>query len=76
MLASSIQESRAYWEIKAEGKAEVLVNMLNRRLGIEISADLKQRLEKMTNDRLDALSDVFLEFKQLEDLMIWLDSPS
>ncbi len=76
MLASSIQESRAYWEIKAEGKAEVLVKMLNRRLGIDISADIKQRLEKMTNDRLDALSDVLLEFERLEDLINWIDMPS
>ena len=76
MLASSIQESRAYWEIKAEGKAEVLIKMMNRRLGIEIPVDLTQRLEKMTNDRLDALSEIWLGFEALDDLRQWMDTSS
>ena len=76
MLASSIQESRAYWEIKAEGKAEIILKQLTLVLKTEIPSELKQRIESFTNDRLDVLSEVLLGFDQLEDLMQWLEVQS
>jgi predicted transposase/invertase (TIGR01784 family) len=87
MLASKLEESLAYRQIKAEGlvegrvegkvegKQEMLVRQLKRRLKVEVPTLLLDRIEMLTIEQLDDLSEALLDFGKLQDLVDWLDHP-
>jgi len=65
------------WERKGleqgrrEGMEHVVLRLLRERLG-EIPALLEQRIDGLSTDQLDALSDVLLKLKTRADLEKWL----
>jgi predicted transposase/invertase (TIGR01784 family) len=91
MLASTIEESLAYRQIKAEGleegrqegrqegravgKREMVLRQLGRRLKSELPEGVIKRIEGLSIDRLDQLAEALLDFAVLADLMTWLDEP-
>jgi predicted transposase/invertase (TIGR01784 family) len=70
MLASNIQESRAYREIKAEGvtegvtvgKQELVLLLLGRKLKTELSEELVHRIQQLSIEQLDHLAEALLDF--------------
>ncbi len=77
MLASSIEESLAYRQIKAEGVVEgtqdMVVRQLRQRLGIEMQAEWIQQIKRLSIEQVDQLSIALLDFSAVVDLMNWLD---
>lgn len=80
MLASSIQESRAYREIKAEGiiegKQETILRQLEHLLKTDLSSELVQKIQELSISQLDELSEALLDFESLTDLNNWFNALS
>jgi predicted transposase YdaD len=74
MLASNIQESRAYWEIKTEGKQETVLRQLGRKFQLELPKELVQRVLVLPIEQLDYLAEALLDFESMADLVNWLDT--
>ena len=70
-----MQESPIYQEIlekgAKKGKLQTLARHLSRRFGT-ISAELQQRLQTLSMNQLDDLSDALFDFSEMSDLAIWL----
>ena len=63
----------SWMETGMQREAEKLVlRQLNRRLG-SLEADLEQRVQTLSLDRIEALSDALLDFADLAQLIRWLD---
>jgi hypothetical protein len=54
-----------------DGKESILLRIINRPFGT-LSSDLQLRLEHLSSDELDQLSDDFLDFSSLAELEAWL----
>jgi predicted transposase YdaD len=78
MIASSIQESRAYREIKAEGvtlgKQELVLLLLGRKLKTELSEEWVAQIQRLSIVQLDNLAEALLDFESIADLTTWLTS--
>jgi predicted transposase/invertase (TIGR01784 family) len=77
MLASSIEESLAYRQIRDEsilrGTQEMIVRQLRQRLGTEVQAEWVQRIGKLSIEQVEQLSIALLDFSAVADLVDWLD---
>lgn len=81
MLGISIDESRAYREIKEEGKQEgiqegerlIVLRQLARRMG-ELPQAERDRIESLPLETLESLSEALLDFEGLADLQTWLEA--
>jgi len=83
MLGITLQETRVYQEIKAEGREEGLVKgrsqeainlilrLLTKRFGV-ISVSLRSRISGLPLAVLEDLSEAILDFGSLADLQVWL----
>jgi len=71
MLDITLQETRAYREIKAEGRGEEALNLairlLTKRFG-QVSGDLRSSISGLSLDELENLSEALLDFTSLADL--------
>lgn len=68
-----MRESVIYQEIIREGKQEVLLRLLKRRIGT-ISPQTQTLIQNLSNQQLDELSEVLLDFATPTDLTVWLQS--
>lgn len=72
-----MEESPIYQEIiekgAKKGKMQTLTRILSRRFGT-ISADLQQRLQALSIEQLDDLSDALFDFVEMSDLAAWLQN--
>lgn len=68
-----MQESPIYQEIIQKGKREVLVRQLVRRIG-SVSSQSQAQIQNLSNEQLDELSEVLLDFTNATDLTEWLQS--
>lgn len=68
-----MQESPIYQEIIQKGKREVLMRQLVRRIG-SISSQSQAQIQNLSNEQLDELSEVLLDFSTPADLTTWLES--
>lgn len=72
-----MEEAPKYQEIFQKGvkigKLEIIFRQINRRFGV-ISPELESQIKELSNQQLDALVDVFLDFSQLSDLVNWMDN--
>ncbi len=65
-----IEEGRK--EGRKEGERSVILRQLNRRVGT-FPDSIIDRIQKLSIDRLEALSEALLDFTKLDDLMDWLE---
>jgi predicted transposase YdaD len=78
-LATESKQIRVYQEGLAEGRQQGLVVgerslillLLNRKFGV-INPEIRSQIESLSLQQLEALAEAFLEFSNLEDLIIWL----
>ena len=77
MIASSIEESLAYRQIRDEcllkGSQDMIVRQLRQRLGTEVQAEWIQQIKRLSIEQLDELSIALLDFSAVEDLINWLE---
>jgi predicted transposase YdaD len=83
MLGITLQETRVYREIKAEGREEGLVKgreqeaaslilrQLTKRFGM-VSVAMRSRISGLPLVVLEDLSEAILDFVSLDDLQVWL----
>lgn len=70
---ASEQVERRFQEGEKQGKISVIDRFLTRKVG-EVPAEVRSRIAALSTARLDELSLALLDFTNLEDLVIWLDS--
>jgi predicted transposase YdaD len=79
MLGITLQETRVYREIKAEGREEgrsqeainLILRLLTKRFGV-VSGSLRSRISGLPLAVLEDLSEAILDFRSLADLQVWL----
>ncbi|WP_413171105.1 Rpn family recombination-promoting nuclease/putative transposase [Anabaena azotica] len=79
MLGISLERSRAYQEIKQEGRQEglkesalnLVMRLLNKRFG-ELSEEAKNNIAQLSLSNLENLGEALLDFTSLQDLQSWL----
>jgi predicted transposase YdaD len=80
MLGISLEKSRAYQEIKQEGRQEglqqatlnLVIRLLTKRFG-ELPADADHSISVLPLPVLVSLSEALLDFTSLHDFQVWLD---
>jgi predicted transposase YdaD len=76
MLGVRLEDSRAFREVREEGKREegqsLILRMLTRRFG-EISPTLRSRIQALPLPLLEELGEALLDFTDIENLIAWLD---
>lgn len=77
MLGITLQQTRVYQEIKAEGREEgeksLVLRLLTRRVG-ELPQDVRQRIESLPLEQLENLGEALLDFTSMADLQEWLEA--
>jgi predicted transposase YdaD len=70
-----LQQTRVYQEAKADGEKIVVLKMLDRKLGnINITPEIRSRVNNLNIEQLESLSESLLDFGQMSDLIGWLDA--
>ncbi len=64
--------SRAKQEGRKEERVDLILHLLNRRLGT-VPIDLKNNVKTLSLDQLKTLGEDLMDFSQIEDLVSWLD---
>jgi predicted transposase/invertase (TIGR01784 family) len=77
MLGISIEESRVYQDAKVEGivlgERKLVTRLLNRKVG-KLSKPLLTKVEALSLEQLEELSEALLEFSTVANLEEWLNS--
>ncbi|MEC4806440.1 MAG: DUF4351 domain-containing protein [Jaaginema sp. PMC 1079.18] len=77
-IASELQNTRFYQEVKAEGRLagerSLILLLLNRSLG-EISPEIETQIAALNIEQLEALGFALLDFSGFDDLRQWLQEP-
>ncbi|AFY35479.1 Rpn family recombination-promoting nuclease/putative transposase [Calothrix sp. PCC 7507] len=71
MLGITLKETQVYREIKEEEARSLILRQLNRRLG-ELPQEVGDRIEILSLEQLEDLSEALLDFTSLADLQAWL----
>ena len=58
---------------KQEGEVNLILRLLSKRFG-EVPSQLKMQIEKLSLKQLEDLTEVFLDFASLDNLVIWLQT--
>jgi predicted transposase YdaD len=75
MLGIEIQQTRVYQDAKADGEKIVVIKQLTRKLGnINITPEIRSRVNNLSIEQLESLSESLLDFGQMSDLIGWLDA--
>jgi predicted transposase/invertase (TIGR01784 family) len=56
---------------KQEGEINLILRLLSKRFG-EVPSQLKMQIEKLSLEQLEDLTEVFLDFVNLDNLVVWL----
>ncbi|MFZ4442773.1 MAG: DUF4351 domain-containing protein, partial [Planktothrix agardhii] len=54
-----------------EGKSSLILRQISRLLG-EISSETQASIRQLNSDQLENLGEAVLDFKTVEDLLVWL----
>ena len=54
-----------------EGKSSLILRQISRLLG-EISSETQASIRQLNSDQLENLAEAVLDFKTVEDLLVWL----
>jgi predicted transposase YdaD len=57
---------------RGEKMREITLKLLSRKLG-NLSTELMAKIDSLSIERLDALSEALLDFQVVDDLIVWLD---
>jgi predicted transposase/invertase (TIGR01784 family) len=71
MLGIELEQTRVYQEAKAEEAQNLVLRLLNRRVG-NMSIELQERVKALPLERLENLGEALLDFTNLTDLEVWL----
>jgi predicted transposase YdaD len=66
-------ERIGYEQGKQEGEQNLVLRLLKRRVG-ELPQEVKERIQTLSLEQLEALGEALLDFIALEDLLNWLDA--
>jgi predicted transposase/invertase (TIGR01784 family) len=69
---SELKQTRVYQEALQEGKSEIILRQLERRLGV-IAPEVQQQIQGLSSPDLEALGDALLDFSTSSDLLSWLN---
>ncbi|BDA68343.1 hypothetical protein RIVM261_021930 [Rivularia sp. IAM M-261] len=73
-----IKHTRVYQEAREEGREEQAVNLivrlLKKRFGQEVSLETRAQIESLSLPTLETLSEDLLDFTSFVDLQPWLDA--
>ena len=58
---------------KAEGKAEVVMLLINQRFG-EVDRDISNQVSSLSSENLESLVKALFDFNSLADLLSWLEN--
>ncbi|MDB9340565.1 MULTISPECIES: DUF2887 domain-containing protein [Cyanophyceae] len=72
MLGLNLEEPRAIREARQEGEKNIVLRLLNRRLG-NIPDALLSQIQGLSMEQLEALADALLDFSSVDDLSGWLE---
>ncbi|WP_448267556.1 DUF4351 domain-containing protein [Nostoc sp. DSM 114159] len=64
---------RGKLEGKLEGEQQLILRLLQKRLG-ELSPQLQKRIQSLSLNQLETLSEALLDFNAMEDLLHWLQT--
>ncbi|WP_442936353.1 DUF4351 domain-containing protein [Nostoc sp.] len=64
---------RGKQEGKQEGEQQIILRLLKRRVG-ELSPELQERIQSLSLNQLETLSEALLDFTAMEDLLNWLQT--
>jgi predicted transposase YdaD len=67
-----MRESVIYQDILAEGESNLVLRLLNRRIG-EIPHDLAEQIRELPVEEIESLGEALLDFQSLSDLVSWLE---
>jgi predicted transposase/invertase (TIGR01784 family) len=73
MLGIELQQTRVYQEAKADGEKIVVLKQLDRKLG-NITTEIRSRVNNLSIEQLESLSESLLDFGRMSDLIGWLDA--
>ncbi|MBD2627348.1 Rpn family recombination-promoting nuclease/putative transposase [Trichormus variabilis] len=85
MLGISFEQTRLYQELreeateigkqqgKQEGEVNLILRLLSKKFG-EVPNQLKTHIEKLSLEQLEDLTEVLLDFSNLDDLVVWLQN--
>ncbi|HIK33814.1 MAG TPA: PD-(D/E)XK nuclease family transposase [Oscillatoriales cyanobacterium M59_W2019_021] len=73
VVNTSREESRE--EGRREGTRRVILRLLSRTLG-ELPSPIPERIDRLSGEQLEALSEALLDFSTLQDLQAWLEEIS
>jgi hypothetical protein len=59
-------------EAQDRGERKIILKLLSRKLG-NLSTELMAKIDSLSIERLDALSEALLDFQVVDDLIVWLD---
>ncbi|MFB2971005.1 DUF2887 domain-containing protein [Aerosakkonema sp. BLCC-F183] len=68
---NELKQTRVYQEALQEGKLDVIIRQLTRRLGT-LPAELQAKIQQLSIAQLDALSEALLDFSEMAELKAWL----
>jgi predicted transposase/invertase (TIGR01784 family) len=67
-----MRESVIYQDILAEGESNLVLRLLNSRIG-EIPHDLAEQIRELPVEEIESLGEALLDFQSLSDLVSWLE---
>jgi predicted transposase YdaD len=73
MFGIEIEQTRVYQDAKADGEKIVVLKQLDRKLG-NITPEIRSRVNNLSIEQLESLSESLLDFAQMSDLIGWLDA--
>ena len=81
MLGIELEQTRVYREAEEKGNVKgrqeeaqgLILRQLKRRMG-NVSIDLEAQVKNLPLAQLEELSEALLDFSQMNDLVVWLDT--
>jgi len=73
MLRNILEESRVYQDAKIDGGIAIVSRQLNRKLG-KLSEAIITKIEALSLEQLEELSEALLDFSTVANLEQWLQS--
>lgn len=77
MLGISLEETRFYREVKAEGREEegqsLVLRQLNRRFRT-LPGSVTSKIADLPIEQIEALAEALLDFQAIADLEVWLEN--
>lgn len=74
MIGITLKGTRVYEEAREEEATNIIFRQLKKRLGQELSEEMRARVESLSLPTLENLGEALLDFTSLTDLQAWLEA--